>query len=109
MSANRDLPQFYVDYLRSSVTNADGQAQKTPLPPYQRLIAAMLLRRTVDQLIITNRGRQNFALDDQLAAMRERFRQMRGGKRMFDERTLEPVLVAMKRMQVVKLDDDMCV
>lgn len=42
--------------------------------------------------------------------MKDRFQQrQRGDNKLFDEHTLEPVQVAMRRMLAVKLEDDMYV
>lgn len=112
-----DLQQIYINYLlRSSrkITskNDNAETQKEPaavvvIGSEYALIAAMMLGRTVDKLVVTNRGRQNFALHEQMTVMKERFRQMRGADKLFDEQTLEPVQVAMRRMLAVKLEDDM--
>lgn len=112
---NESHVQQYADYLRgcsrtpSSITSVpptdDHQHRLTN--PYHRLVALVFLRRIVDSLIITNQGRQNFALHEQMVEMRERFRQRRSGKSVFDERTLEPAQATVRRMLVVKLEDDM--
>lgn len=109
MLSTNDLQQIYINYLRRSSSEATSTLNNDDsqhIGYKNGLIAAMILCRTVDQLVVTNRGRQNFALHEQLTAMKERFRQMHGDK-LFDERTLEPVQVAMQRMLAVKLEDDM--
>lgn len=117
MSSSESLLQIYINYLRQSASSSpNNDHSKHPnhiLDGFQRLVAVWPMSRTVDQLVITNRGRHNFALHEQLAAMVERFQQRRGVGRnggpnkLFDERTLEPVQAAMRRMLAVKLEDDM--
>lgn len=105
--------QIYLRYLQSSKINVQsGTCERSVdlnlLPILYRMAIYCVLTQTMDELVISNRGKQKFYLIDQVQSMIDRYKQKQRAK-IFDEQTLEPMYQALKRMIAVKLENDMLV
>lgn len=103
--------KIYLNYLQSSKRNVlSGTCERSVdlscLPILYRMAICCVLTQSMDELVISNRGKQRFYLIDQVQSMIDRYQQKQRAK-IFDEQTLEPMYQALKRMIAVKLENDM--
>lgn len=112
MSSNNRNSMFlksYSDYVNSfkkSITGINYNSQPYLLNGLQQAVIYSVINQSIDELVISNKGKVNFFLLDQLLSMKESF-QRRQRIKLFDEQTLEPMYIALKRMLAVKLERDM--
>lgn len=76
------------------------------LETYYKNIALNVLSRTIDEVVITNKGKNNFFIYQQIKSMKERFGQKQKAQ-LYDEQTLDPLDIVIDSMVTVKLEVDM--
>lgn len=101
----------YLKFLKSSEEKSEfclcrHKELLLPLTQLNRHFVACILQQTLDQLAISNEGKKKFQHFDQIQSMIERFKEKQREK-IFDEKTLEPMYIALKRMIAIKLECDM--
>lgn len=102
----------YIQHLRSSLLSNNDVGTKHPLSnndtlsSIYRLMAICVLSRCIDEMIITNKGKRNIYVYEQIKCMKERFKQKQK-LQMFVEKTLDPMEAIMDQMITVKLEEDM--
>lgn len=90
------------DFVQNNVLSTNSE----PLSLFHRLICVCILNRTIDEVIITNKGRRNIYVYEQIKCMKERF-QHKQRLQLFVEKTLDPLDAVMDQMITVKLEEDM--
>lgn len=103
--------QIYLNYLQFSKNNVQSgtcerSADLSVLPTLYRMAIYCVITQSMDELVISNRGKQRFYLIDQVQSMIDKYQQKQRSK-IFDAQTLEPMYQALKRMIAVKLENDM--
>lgn len=101
----------YLNYLQSSVQKTQfcvckSNSLSDEFSQFTRSIITAVLKQSIDELVISNEGKQKFQHFDEIQTMIERFQQKQRTK-LFDEQTLDPMYIALKRMIAVKLENDM--
>lgn len=73
---------------------------------YFQSVARCILNKTINEVVITNKGKRNFYVYKQIQSMKERFHE-KYRTLLYDESTLDPLDMVIDNMITIKLEEDM--